>query len=188
MSAAEGFSAGQRAKLGALTERLAPNDAAARAVCLADGIGVRHLARAIARRALSADPHLALCAVLKVDPVTLAPLRELARPPRAVAGPVAWWHLAVGLVIKREVDRIAIRDAAARVALSPATFVRAEQGRAVSTDAFFRLCGFLDLHPHDATARAGADPHEVAAANVAVTSHVRTAAAAGLGCFTGDIR
>lgn len=164
--AAVGFPAPQRARLAWLTEQRCPNDAAARAVCLADGIGVRHIGRAIARRPLSAEPHLALCAALGVDPVTLLALGGLARPPRPIAGPIAWWHLAVGLVIRREVDGVALRAAAARVQVSPATFVRAEAGRVVSTDAFFRLCAFLGLHPHDVTARDDARPAAVAARNL----------------------
>ncbi len=172
-AAAKGFGAAQRAELARLARAACPDDRARLAFCAANpGVGMRHIGAAIARRPIEADRHLALCAALGVDPVRLVSLEALSRRPGPVRGPIAWWHLGLGLILTREMRGLSVRAAAARAHLSFATFSRAERGQPVSFDSLAALVGFLRFHPHDVTAPVSARPLNVVKAN----------------CFTGDIR
>ncbi len=168
-----GFSARRRGELARIALRRCPDDAAAQRFHGETRIGLRHVSRALSRRPLAPDPHMALCAALGVCPVRLVRLDLLAKPLPPLLGPLEWRCLGFRLVLKRDVDRISVRAAADRIGISPATVTRVEQGRPMSFDVVARCAAFLALHPHELTAPATPRPRSPSNAD-----H----------CFTGDMQ
>lgn len=124
-------------------------DAEARLAAQA-GVSMRVWRRAAGGRPVAADAHMAICAALFLDPVTIfAP-----RPVTPIAGPVCWATLGAGVRVTREMRSHSVREAAKAAGISAATVSRCENGRALSFDGLARLAAYVGPHPHGYTAPA----------------------------------
>lgn len=114
------------------------------------GVNMRVWRRAAGGRPVAADAHMAICAVLFLDPVTILPPQPVA----PLAGPVCWATLGAGVRVTRELRGHSGRAAAKVAGVSVATVSRCENGHALSFDALARLAAYVGLHPHACTAPA----------------------------------
>jgi hypothetical protein len=146
---------------------------------VATGLGYHALVVAAQAKPLPADEHLALCAALGVDPVTLAsPAADM--PP--FGGAVLWISFGCALTIARHLKGHDQRATAEAARVSLVTVSRAEHGRPLSVASFVRLSSYAGLHPHVWTAAPRA--HEA----IAALGGDRAAAAADRDRFTGDTK
>lgn len=136
------------ARLGRLLARTSAGEAAA--LCDQAGIDRRHGARSMRGRRIPADPFLALCAVVGIDPATgeVVPVSE--------AAPVLWWFFSCGISVRRHLDRLNIRDAARLAGVSPSTFSAAERGKPVAAESYVKLSAYVGIHPLGFTATTAA--------------------------------
>ncbi|MGA0561718.1 helix-turn-helix domain-containing protein [Ancylobacter sp. VNQ12] len=113
------------------------------------GVNLRIWRNATLARPISADAHMAICAVLFIDPVSLHALATFA----PWLGPACWATLGAGVRVARHLNGHSVREAASTAGVSAATVSRCENGRALSFDALARLASYVGQHPHAYTAR-----------------------------------
>ena len=106
------------------------------------GVSLRLWRRAACAHPVAADAHMAICAVLFLDPVTI----KASTAPRP-AGPVCWATLGAGVRVTREMRGQGVREAAKAAGVSAATVSRCENGHALSFDGLARLARYIGLHP-----------------------------------------
>lgn len=117
------------------------------------GVSLRVWRRAACAHPVAADAHMAICAVLFLDPVWL----KASTAPRP-AGPVCWATLGAGVRVTREMRGHGVREAAKAAGVSAATVSRCENGRVLSFDALARLAAYVGPHPHGYTVASTGQP------------------------------
>ncbi|UOK72995.1 helix-turn-helix domain-containing protein [Ancylobacter polymorphus] len=110
------------------------------------GVSLRVWRRAACAHPVAADAHMAICAVLFLDPVWL----KASTAPRP-AGPVCWATLGAGVRVTREMRGHGVREAAKAAGVSAATISRCENGRVLSFDGLARLAAYVGPHPRQYT-------------------------------------
>lgn len=115
--------------------------AAQRSLSERSGVDLNTLDRACKGRRIAADPYLALCAAIGIDPVTGAPCA-----PHAV-GKVLWCFLGYGLMGHRLLRKVDQRAAAAQAGLTHPLICGVEKGRSVSTESLLKICAWMGVHP-----------------------------------------
>ena len=106
------------------------------------GVSLRVWRRAACAHPVAVDAHMAICAVLFLDPVWI----KASTAPRP-AGPVCWATLGAGVRVTREMRGHGVREAAKAAGVSAATVSRCENGRVLSFDGLVRLAAYVGLHP-----------------------------------------
>ncbi len=108
------------------------------------------MALARAGKPTNAGAYLALCGVIRVDPVSGSP-----RPVKAISPHVAWWLLATALYVTRGFARLNQRKAAKAIGVSPSTVCRVERCKPVNVPNMLKVCGFVGVHPDGYTVPGG---------------------------------
>ena len=112
------------------------------AVARRAGVPSKLVSMARAGKAINAGAHLALCAVVGLDPIDGRP-----RPAKELSPTVVWWLLSGAMYITRSLKGLDQRAAAAIIGVSPATVCRVERGQPVSIGVLIKVCTFIGVHP-----------------------------------------
>ncbi|WP_428031516.1 helix-turn-helix domain-containing protein [Ancylobacter sp.] len=122
-------------------------------LCRVAEVDMRLWRNAAMGRPVNALAHMAICAVLAVDPVTVDICPD-SRP----GGSVCWATLGAGVRVTRELRGHSVRAAADVVGVSAATISRCENGHELSFDSLARCAAYVGLHPHATTVKPFPEP------------------------------
>lgn len=126
----------------ALARHLAALTPAARKA-LADkaGVSLRVLACAAGGRPVGVDSYLRLCNAAGIDPAPDLPKRKIA------IGAFDHGTFALGINLRRRLNRHSERQAARAARIAPCVLYRAENRHPVSIENTLKLCRYLGVHP-----------------------------------------